>query len=250
MILGFGKRKVKVNKTDDGSHGEHWQAVFGFDDGIDLQECVRSMWDDVQIEKEIDATYATVRAKYGVFSLLGIQGDDGIDTLFPALYSTKSLPLEIIEILEWEHVDGIEALVTGVYIDTLEIHFFATDYLENKKKYRRGGSLNISPTGIAYAVDSQADLPDRFSADFCSFVPKSRIDRDDYEFTSNVLSISDVKLGEENLKHLEIRLYNGSNASETADLPVITSAKNILCSSLDVGDKVSGSLWMQGRILP
>ena len=155
-----------------------------------------------------------------------------------------------MEIWEWEHVDGIEAQVIGVFKDTLQIIFFATDYLENKKKYLKGGSLNISPTGIAYSVDSQADLPDRFSADFCTFIPNSQtsID-DDYDFVSNVLSISDVKLKGENLKHLEIRLYNGSNRSGTANLPVITNAKNILCRGLDVGDKVSGSLWMQGRIL-
>ena len=134
MVLGFGK-KAKVQKTSEGSHGDHWHAVFGFDEETDIQECVRSLWNDLQIEKEVDATYATVRANYGVFSLLGIQGDDSIATLFPALYSTRSLPLEIIEILEWEHVDGIEAVVTGMYLDTLQINFFATDYLENKKKY-------------------------------------------------------------------------------------------------------------------
>ena len=246
MGLGFGKRKVKVSKTDEGSHGNHWQGIFGFDDDTDLQDCVNSMWGDVGIEKEIDRMHATVRAKYGVFSLLGIQVGDQIATLFPALYSTKSIPLDIMEIWEWEHVEGIEAQVMGVYKDTLQIIFFATDYLQNKKKYLKGGCLDISPSGIAYSVDSQADLPERFSADFCTFIPNSQtpID-DDYDFVSNVLSMSDVKLKGEDLKHLEIRLYNGSSRSETAILPVITNAKN-----LDVGDKVSGCLWMQGRILP
>ena len=250
MAVGLEKNRVKIYATDQGSHGHHWGPIFGLDEKTDAQNCVRSMWDDVRVEREIDATYATVRAKYGVFSLLGIQDDDGISTLFPALYSTKSMPLEIIEVLEWQHVNSIEAQVRGVYRGILHTIFFATDYLENKRKYLEGGTLDVSLTGLAYSLDSAPDLPDRFSPDFCCFTPNSNTPfDDDYDFTSNLLSISDVKVKKENLRHFEIRLYNGSHPSETANLPVIMNEKNIMCNRLNVGDKVSGTLWMQGRML-
>ena len=253
MAFVLGKSRVKVYVTDQGSHGHHWGPIFGLDERIDAQNCVRAMWDDVRIETEIDARYATVRAKYGVFSLLGIQDNednDGVSTLFPALYSTKSMPLEITEVLEWQHVDAIEAQVRGIYRGILHTVFFATDYLENKKKYLKGGTLNVSLTGLAYSLDSGPDLSERFSPDFCCFTPHSNAPfEDDYDFTSNLLSVSDVKVKEDNLKHFEIRLYNGSHASETANLAVIMNERNIVCSRLNVGDKVSGTLWMQGRLL-
>jgi len=140
MVLGFGKGKVKVHRTNVGSHGNHWQAIFGFGEGIDTHACVQSMWEDVGIEKEIDRNHLTVRAQYGMFSLFGIQTGDQISTLFPALDSTESIPLEIIEIVEWAHTDGSEGQVLGAYGDTpLQIVFFATDYLEKRPFCRRQG---------------------------------------------------------------------------------------------------------------
>ena len=250
MVLGFGRNKVKVRRTEEGSHGNHWQAIFGFDEGKDMHACVQSMWEDVSIEKEIDKSHATIRAKYGIFSLLGIQVDDQISTLFPSLQTEESVPIEILQIAEWAHVDATEAQVAGQILETpLQVAFFATDYLENKKKYRKGGTLQISLSGVAYGVGAQEDLSDRYAADFCSFIRQEESPlNDDYDFVSNVLSLSDGKLKGHLLKLIKLRLYNGASPSETIDLPVITSVENVRISDLSVGDKVSGSLWMQGRI--
>jgi len=208
VCIGSKKDRVKITQTRDGSHGDHWGALLGFDESIDLGACVDELIDDLKVQSSL-RNINKLRAKYGNSSAIGVQVGDSLVTLFPALYSAKRLPVVIKEITEWEHVDGIEAELLGLGRETFAINFFATDYLENSKKYKKGGERQISLTGVAYVIDEASELPSEFSAEYCSYMPSSQTDSDcDYDFIGKILSIRNIKIKNHELCELEVKTHN------------------------------------------
>jgi hypothetical protein len=247
-MMRFNKGKVKLTKTSEGSHGDHWGAFLGFDESVSLGECVDDFVDDLKVETVLKNA-SKLRANYGSVSILGVQVDDSLLTLFPALFSAKKIPVNIKEIIEWEHVGGIEGQILGLGWDTFAVNFFATDYLENLSQYKKGGEQQVSLTGVAYVVDEMVELPSGFSEEFCSYMPSSQTNSDnDYDFIGKILSVRDVNVKNHELCEIEVKLINDEENKDMFNLPIVTSKSNLRCAELKVGDRVSGCLWLLGCI--
>jgi hypothetical protein len=248
-MFGFRKKRVPVKRTEHGSHGDHWSAVFGFDDQDHLARCVEQVVESLSIDATLGRGRVRLRSSHGVLSVLGIANQDSLETLYPALDETEIIPVSVKEIVEWSHVGGIEAQIRGSGRDTFGLDFFALDYLENKVAYVAGGELPIGLAGLAYVVEQAGELPENFSAEFCAYMPNADMPcGHDFDFIGEVLSVEDAKVLADDLKLLRVKLINDAENPEMFNLPLLANKKNIRCSAINVGDKLSGCFWLQGRV--
>jgi hypothetical protein len=250
IMFGFRKKKIPIKRADHGSHGDHWGAVFGFGDEDHLAQSVNKIVEDLSVEAVIRRNVARLRSSDGEFSVFGIGTNDDLTTLYPGLDVTESIPVDVKEIVEWSHVGGIEAQIRGVGRDTFGLDFFALDYVENKGKYESGGQHQIGLAGLAYVLDAAGEMPPNFSDEMCAYLPNTDMPcGHDFNFIGDVLSVEDMSVHGEDLKLLRVKLINDDQHPEMFNLPLLVNQKNIRCSTVSVGDKVSGCFWLQGRIV-
>ena len=244
------KNKVEINETYKGSHGDHWSAIYGFNEQDNMEGKINEVFDDLEHELKISKDLHKHRAKYGMLSALGIQSDETLITLYPALFPSKNLPVTIKSILEWAHSNGNEAQIIGGGRDTFALNFFAIDYVDKKKKYKKGGEINVSLAGLAYVIDKHdpAEMTD-FSDDFCTYLPSPDLQTGyDYDFIGKVLSVNKIKFKDESLILLEVQLINDSENPNMFTLPIVANPKNMRIQTPAVNDMISGCFWLQGRI--
>jgi len=249
----FGKKPaVDVQTTHEGFHGDHWGGIFGFDDQDYTASQVESIAHKLAYEKKIDRHTLIHKKKFGIASATGIQYEDELITMFPALLPSKSLPVTIKSVIEWMHSDGKEAQILAGGRDTFYLDFFATDYCENKKKYLSGGEVKVSLAGIAYVIDEHEpdnDPASPISPELCTYMPSpDRGQSSEFDFIGKVLSLGKIRFGAEEIQIIEVKLINDSENPDMFSLPLFVNPKNMRISNLSEGDMISGCFWLQGRI--
>jgi len=250
------KKGVKVHKSSDGSHGDHWSAVFGFDDfkgntGNALSIFVNTHKTAV-FKKKITDCFAQYRKDYGNLSFVDIRDTSNQTcTWFPALYSNRTIPVTVGEIVEWEHVDCNEAQIIGKGRDTFGLNFFATDYLENRDVYKKGGTLNISLTGFIYVIHEMKELPKECTPDFVAYMPNQKFFSCGYEydFIADVISSEQIIVEEEEGYILDMKLINQTDNDSFFNMEAFVNKKNMRLENINIGQKVTGCFWLQGRLL-
>jgi len=253
-MFGFLKKKIEVKKIDEGSHGDHWNAIFGFDNEMYMQSEVKDLFNTLKNNEKVDYVTTIHTSNYQSMRNICIEYKGEVITFFPAHISKKSIPFTLKSIVEWEHINSLEAYIEGNGKDTFMASFFAIDYAENKKKYKQGGTLNIALAGLAYVIDSnEEDLEDEydlFTEELCTYVPSQDLSTGyDYDFIGKVLSIKHLGFKNEKLYLLNVQLISNPDDSDMFNLPIIVNPKNMRIDLPSVGDMISGCFWMHGRIV-
>lgn len=245
-MFDFFKKKIPISQVNEGSHGDHWSAVFGFEE--DVSSSVMSLVEGLdQVGPAIEGR-VRLRSDHDLLSIYGISDDEGLSTLYPGLSVTESIPVELRGVKEWAHVDGIEGQIEGSGRDTFGIDFFALDYLEHKTRYRAGGRQDIALSGLAYVLNLADEMPENFSPDFCSYMPNTDMPcGHDYNLIGKTLSIESHSILGEDFLLLRIKLIHDEENPEMFNLPILVNCKNVQCETIKVGDKVSGCFWLHGR---
>jgi len=157
--------------------------------------------------------------------------------------------VRIAEIIEWEHVDGIEAQIIGAGRDAFALNFFGTDYMENREVYKKGGTLNISLTGFVYVIQEMKELPANWSSDFTSYMPNQQFSCGyEYDFVADVISVKPVSLEDDDGYLLDLKLITNPDKN-FFNLEAFVNRENMRMGDLKVGQKVAGCFWLQGRLL-
>lgn len=243
-----GRTGVEVSSKEAGAHGDHWHAILGYHKVVQLEPHIHDFISELNVGARLN-DLVTHAAQYENLDVVGVQQGEYLATLFPVVKSQRTIPVEIKEVIEWDHVDGVEAQIVGVGKDTYSLNFFATDYTENKELYKQGGTLDIAMAGLAYVIDSAASMPENVADNFCAYLPNSDMPTGmDYDFIGEVLSVSESTLKNEELVHLEIRLINDQAAPDLFNLPIVTNKNNLRCEGIQVGDRLSGCFWLQGAV--
>jgi len=254
MSIFRKKSSAEITDTYDGSHVDHWCSVFGFGDQDHMESQVRSLADGLNYDKKIDKNTHIYRNKFGMASSIGIQSDDTIITLFPAISTSKPIPVHIKSILEWAHSDRKEAQVLGSGRDEFYLDFFVVDYCENKKKYHQNDVINIALAGFAYVIDSYE--PDNEGDDgskilhpeLCTYLPSpERGQISEFDFIGKVLSSGSIKFMHEELLIFDVKLINNEENPHFFSLPIAVNPKNMRVKDVSVGDMITGCFWLQGR---
>ena len=243
---------VKIEKTAEVTHGDHWGAMYGFSE--ETEQKVNESFDELELQEVLSDNLALYHSSYGQIENIAIVKDKELLTLFPQLLTKKTVPITLKSIVEWTPTNGLEAHITGFGRDTFGLGFFATDYAKNKELYKKGGTLEIALSAFAYVVEKggvsesneSSELP--FAEDFCGYFLSQEID-DGYgfEFIGKVLSIETMNYRDEKFYMMEVKLINNNELEFV--LPMAVNVKNVRDEKIKVGDSISGAFWLQGRIL-
>ena len=246
MFNFLRRSKIPINQTTNGGHGDHWGAMFGFECD-DLEAKVVAMA-TAAVEQRVVRGYRRLEFTEPPFVAMGIGAQGTLATIYPTLRVDETIPVTLKEIIEWKHVDGIEAQVCGGGRDTFGLNFFATDYLENRAIYRKGGTVDVALSAMAYVIKETSDLPDDFADDFCSYMPNSELTTGhSYDFIGDVVSVESMTVCDEPMIVTRVKLINVEENPDMFVLPMLANPKNMQVE-LEVGGKVSGCFGLMGAI--
>jgi len=243
---------VKIEKTAEVTHGDHWRAMYGFSD--DMEKSVEDSFDDLEFQEEINSNLIIYKASYGKIENIAIADTEGLITFFPKLTSKKVISVDIDTIVEWTPTDGLEANIKGRAKGGFGFGFFATDYAKNRKLYKKGGTQNIALSAFAYVIDS-SNISEQeeingitFAKDFCGYFPSQQLDTGyDFDFIGQVLSVETIDYRDEKFYLIDVKLINTDELSFV--IPMAVNVKNMRIDKIEVGDSISGAFWLQGEII-
>lgn len=249
MISWFKKQKtaVKVLNTKVGSHGDHWKAIYGSDNSA-FQEIVTREIEQADSIATLRKGITRIQRAHGRLSMSGLLEHGIMRTFYPVLLTPRALPVTISEIVEWRHIQNMEAQIIGKGRGTFALNFFATDYLEQAQHYQAGGIIMVALTGIAYQIQEVTTLPPIYADQFCCYLPfDGRHECMDYNFVGQILSIDDIHIGDETCHILNVRLINGDEDTESFNLELFVNTRHVT-TSLQIDTRISGTFWLQGHI--
>lgn len=228
---------LQIIKTDQGTHGDHWYTLFG------------KNWDSKKLIDFINQIYTArynsskaeevQKISTNLVDILIIQSQ--IASAYPHIKEGSSLALEIKEIHEWLHTNGLEA--QGVAIQKsipAEIRFYITDYFENKQKYQLGEVKNIKLLGMAYEV-GKIDNGARSSQPSVYLPYKESLDT--YQFVGRINHTREVFI--DGINGWIVNLDILDNGELSLDIDLFVNPDN-LSTDLVAGEQVQGVFWLTG----
>lgn len=239
--FGKGKPVVKVSHTRRGVHGENWRVVGGSEHSALAQ---------ARPVGEPTPGITRVQHRHDRLVYDGLRVGGTLLTSYPWLLATRTVPMAINEIVEWDHVDRLSAHIIGTGGEALTLNFFATDYAEQAATYRAGGTLPIALSALADKLAPEPPLPDDGAAedDGCCTPYSADPARLRHCFVGQLLSVEDLVVGEEHLCLCDIRLLSHATAPATwFDLEMLVNRRHVTAPLLP-GCRVSGYCWLTGRL--
>jgi hypothetical protein len=244
---------VPLEVITEGSHGDHWASLFGFD----------KFYKDQQLGSEMLAflTYKGAKAMltngyskqeldYPNLTLKGILFNDNLVSSYPIIKTNNSLPVKTKVVKEWGHSNGAEGQIEARGKDTFGLSFFATDYLENKSQYQNKFDLNIKLTGFAYSVEPPPHV-ENMADDFVGYMPNSEYGRlSVLDYVGKILNLIEINETEFGINGYiaKLRLIQMDEDKDFFVVDTFINKENIGVSSISVGDRISGMMWLQGQI--
>ena len=244
MFSFFNNDKVNINYINKGSHGDHWFGLFNeVSPEIILNFCDSSIEGGIEVIGNKDISVITNNLVRAIFN------ENLILSAFPYFKSSEYEEIEVVSIDEWEHVEGLEAIVKCNHSSGCAIDFFPTDYVFNKEVYKKKQKLSVNITGFIYSLDS-FDMPKfnkendnklKFSDSFCGYLPFDNDSPATIQFVGVIDKIEEIS--ERNISGFLIKIKITPDLS----LDMFLSAKN-LNMDLELGELVSGVAWIQGTL--
>jgi hypothetical protein len=244
---------VPLEIITEGSHGDHWASLFGFDKFYQDQQLGEEMLAFLMFKgtkTTLANGYAKQELDYPKLTLKVIQLNGNLISSYPIAKTNYSIPVKTKVIKEWGHSNGVEGQIEARGKDTFGLLFFATDYLENKSQYQNKFDLNIKLTGFAYSVEPPPHM-ENMAEDFVGYLPNSEYGK--FSVLDYVGKILDLKVINEtefgiNGYIAKLRLIQMDEDKDFFVVDTFINKENIGISSISVGDRISGMMWLQGQI--
>lgn len=254
---------IEILQNDTGSHGDNFGGLLGFN--YLSTEIGKQFINEMMAASVIQAPtfdQEGISTSEVGFSEVGGNDEVKIKTLsvndellsaFPYFKTKYTLPFETKEVIEWSHVNHLEAEIKGGGRDTFGLAFFATDYAENKAKYRSIKKLSIHISAIALVLD-KSDLTEingtPVSSDFATYMPNNDLTRPTYyDFIGVLNAFKPCNISRENSGYiLNVKLINQEEDPDFFTVDLFVNRENMRIDKLTKGMKVAGALWFQGEI--
>lgn len=244
---------VPVEEIHQGSHGDHWGAMIGFEKMAKDETAMERIIEALAAKSEksrVTGNYSSRTIKRDAFSFKAIDAGRQLITAFPIVHSVEYIPFTSKNIREWAHAGGVEAQIAGLGRNTFGLLFFATDYLEKKEKYFSTPFLEIALSGIALSA-GKAGKMEGYADDFVGYIPNEKYKHFSImSYVGRILSlapVSDAELGIEGYS-MVLQLIQHPEKYDFFQLSVFVNIANVQVPSLAVGDRIAGDIWLQGRM--
>ncbi len=260
-----GKPSVKIDTSLSGSHGSHWGAVLLKMDYLD--EIIQGSSNLKYLTKLFGMEFGNLGKKTVAVHKFGLQEplycfmakfeamekQYELATAYPVLETRFSYPCRVSVVHEWPI--KIEAQIDG-NIKEPHLSFFATDYFLKKDEYKTGKTLQIEPSGIAYAIEklehSNKKMKDRKGKEYDisktkATVPLQGLQKDKGWMVDDYHIWAEIK----SMKKLKSKYVSGYilhvDMNPLEDIEIFASEK-VTVGNIKIGDMISADVWLQGRI--
>ena len=180
-----------------------------------------------------------------------------IPSAFPYLKTSYEIPFNTTEVIEWSHINNLEAEIYGAGRAIFTLGFFATDYVVNHEIYKSTSELNINISAIGLAMEL-ADLDNekttdgwKFDHGFASYMPNNDLPGVSYyNFIGIIEEVEEMILipDPEIIGYMtKIKLINHKDSDFFA-IEMFINKENVQIENVEKGMSVSGCLWLQGEI--
>lgn len=245
---------IKIHKTKDGTVGDFWNAYLGFEVhssnnfAQELMACTMEYGNI--IHKDSSIIISKLDGSYS--SILMYSKDEYIFSTYPILKSKNSIPFQTTKIIEWEHMENMEAQIEGRGENKFGLSFFVDDYALNKDQYLENENLKIVLTG--FVITAETYVPSEgFSKDFVAYMPNGEYGK--YSIMDYVGEVKNIALVKEDFYGINIEGYlmtlilvRSKEENVYFELDVFLNKTNTNLNKIKVGDKLTGMIKLSGRI--
>jgi len=244
---------VRLEHINEGNHGDHWAGIFGFSNFYDNPQVgskLLSLLSTTGKKQMIDKFYEETRIDLGSIEFLSITRKQKIQTSYPIVKSTVTVDSISKTIKEWKHVNGIEAQIEGKCKNTFGISYFATDYLKNKEKYASTLAQDIQLSGVAYSIHSATPM-EGFAENFVGYTPSKEYGKFSViDFVGEIVDLKHLQIPEYSIEGYiaRIRLIQMDEDKDFFCLDTFVNKSTIQTEEFEIGNRISGMIWIQGRI--
>ncbi len=251
---------IKIKKANNQELSNTWCGIFGFETyrkpngGRILQEYFAQAITKEPKLKNNNLSISEIEFQDVNFKTI-THNEEPISIL-PVVKTNYKLNFETKEIVEWENVDNLEAIISGSGRDTFGLWYLATDYAENKEKYQSQKNIDLNLSGIAFVLDiykeEKSDSEPKYSKNFTTYMPNN--DLPNYACFDFIGQLEDFKesnlLEDKSLKGylLNVRLITNTDVKDFFTIDIFVTKENMRFSELQKGMKLTGMFQLQGRI--
>lgn len=257
--------EIKLTSINHGSHGDNFGGLLGFQ-FLNLEVGEQFIFATINLCTEREPILETKNVSIhqtmfatttGSESNLGVRiikpSKNKILSAYPYLNTNYTIPFTTKEIIEWSHMDNLEAEIKGSGRDTFGFDFFATDYAIHKEKYKTTKQLNIHVSAIGFVLDHSnlEEMGDaKFSANFAAYMPSQDLPRQTYyDFIGSLIDFNEVVIKENNTGYIiKVKLINNEENPDFFTIEMFVNKENMRIETLEKGMKITGAFWFQGEI--
>ncbi|WP_422104015.1 hypothetical protein [Winogradskyella sp.] len=246
--------KIRIEKTTDGFVGDFWNGYLGFEEhgannfAQELTACTMEYGHIISS----NASIIVSRLDGSHSSIFMYSKNESILSAYPILKSKNSISFQTIKIIEWEHMENLEAQIEGRGENKFGISFFADDYVLNKRKYQENENLRVVLTG--FVITAEIFQPSEgFADNFVAYMPNSEYGK--YSVMDYVGEVKNVSFVNEDIYGINIEGYvmtlilvRSEEENVYFELDVFLNKNNTELNDIKVGDKLSGMIKLSGRI--
>lgn len=259
--------EIVISSTTEGSHGDHYGGLLGFD--LLYSEGSELVYKLIQYAEKRsplmskgstnlhDAVLNEVDEITGKIRVRAIYTGERIPSAFPYLKTNYKIPFQTKEVIEWSHIDKLEAEIYGAGRETFGVGFFATDYAINHNKYKSQSNLHIHVSAIGLVMElanfSEMEGEDglKFSEGFATYMPNQDLPGVSYyNFIGVLEEVREmIVMPDPEVKGYmtKIKLINHEER-DFFTIDMFINKSNVRFENVEVGMSVSGCLWLQGEI--
>jgi hypothetical protein len=244
---------VPINKINEGNHGDHWAGIFGFNNfysNPNIGSKLLSALSNDAKKSEISKNYEELNFDFGEVEFIAIMQKQKIQTSYPIIKSQDSVESITKVIKEWNHVNGIEAQIEAKCKNTFGISYFATDYLKHKDEYCSNFSLNIQLSGIAFSIHPAGQM-EGMADNFVGYMPSKEFGKYSViDSLGEIVQLKEIRISDFQIEGFlaKIKLIQMEKDSDFFCLDTFINKENIQTEGLTIGSRISGMIWIQGRL--
>jgi hypothetical protein len=280
MFQGHGDHWQCVVPSVEAFAEAHLEQKLGADTLLRCVPSPRPQWEAVVVHGVREGPgLATVRIE-------GLRGSPErpeveLIALFPAAWEAPAQPLRLERLRPWR--GGCEASVEAATAFGAALAFFDIDHLNPLREWTPGDVCSVQLAGLAYGLEPAPDETIRIrnqetlralravaaggdpaqvtdlsplvahTGEMACLFPREDWNPDEFSFQGPVTAVDVLSAWQETLYRLEVTvMVDPTGAGDRPfRLPVLVSARNLPDGYHPrPGDRVRGTLWLQGRIVP
>ena len=253
------KRATIVRENHEGSHGDHWAALFGVNEWYRniVPKGIQGRYGEILVAvryvgvKTLDgqSKYTVTKHRENNIELKLVEKGKDVITFYPSIKTELIIESEIIEVVKWMHSEATEAQLLIRCKETFLLYVFATDYLENEKHYLNSGKLNMKISAMALTIQDPP-VNSNLADDFIGYsINKELMKYSIFDYIGKIKSIEKVEyLGMVKGEIVELQLIEKNGSRDYFNINLYINKENMHINEYKIGDRIAGLMWVHAEI--